>query len=421
MNNQVAVLRMASLARILLLAVFVSAFASAAIAQTESQQQQDPQQQTIKIPTALVTVPVIVTDRYGRFITGLERNDFSIREDGVLQNVEDFSSTEEPFNVALLIDTSRSTQNKLGTIRKAALSFIKQLQPNDRVMIVTFDEQVRFVSDFTDSRTELERAVKTLKSSYLTSLYDAIFRTITEKMLPIKGRKAIVVLTDGVDTASKRASFESVLEAVAATGIISYAIQYETRNDGGPIMKPLNLPGVPGNSFVSKGNSISYRPQDQSKPPQQNKSETEEKKEERRPFINIPRPTTTVFGDSSPPNSRPSVPSTQVNSQAQQPLRDRYLVAADFLKSLAAQSGALYLRAESIENTSYAFQRIAEELRHQYTLTYVSSNDRKDGNYRAIAVRTNHPNLVVRARLGYRVPKVEEDDDEKKPENPSKP
>ncbi len=420
MNNQVAVLRMTSLARILLLAVFVSAFTSAAIAQTESQQQQDPQQQTIKIPTALVTVPVIVTDRYGRFITGLERNDFSIREDGVLQNVEDFSSTEEPFNVALLIDTSRSTQNKLGTIRKAALSFIKQLQPNDRVMIVTFDEQVRFVSDFTNSRAELERAVKTLKSSYLTSLYDAIYRTITEKMLPIKGRKAIVVLTDGVDTASKRASFESVLEAVAATGIISYAIQYETRNDGGPVMKPLNLPGIPGNSFAPRGRSISYRSQDQSKPDQQKKSETEEKKEEGRPFINIPRPTTTVFGDSSPTNSRPSAPSTQVNSQAQQPLRDRYLVAADFLKSLAAQSGALYLRAESIENTSYAFQRIAEELRHQYTLTYVSSNDRKDGNYRGIAVRTNRSNLVVRARLGYRVPKVEEEDD-KKSENPSKP
>ncbi len=422
MNNLLATWRMKFLTRTFVLsAVIVSALASAAFGQTESRQQQDPQQPTIKIPTALVTVPVIVTDRYGRFITGLERKDFTIREDGVIQTVEDFSSTEAPFNVALLIDTSRSTQNKLGTIRKAALSFIKQLQPNDRVMIVTFDEQVRFVSDFTNSRAELERAVKTLKSSYLTSLYDAIYRTITEKMLPVKGRKAIVVLTDGVDTASKRASFESVLEAVAATGIISYAIQYETRNDGGPIMKPLNLPGIPGNSFVSRGSLISYRSQDQTKPPQQTKPEAEDKKEEPRPFINIPRPTTTVFGDSSPMNSRPSAPSTQVNSQAQQPLRDRYLVAADFLKSLAAQSGALYIRAESIENTSYAFQRIAEELRHQYTLTYVSSNDQKDGNYRAIAVRTNYPELIVRARLGYRVPKVEEEDDDKKPEHPSKP
>jgi len=430
MNNQATTLRMTSSIRAFaFLSVIVLTLATQAWGQSDNQQQQDPQQPLIKIPTSLVTVPVIVTDRYGRFITGLNRDDFSIREDGVLQNVEDFSSTEAPFNVALLIDTSRSTQNKLGTIRKAALSFIKQLQPNDRVMIVTFDEQVRFISELTDNRAELERAVKSLKSSYLTSLYDAIYRTIAEKMLQIQGRKAIVVLTDGVDTASKKGSFENVLEAVAATGIISYAIQYETRNDGGPIMKPLSLPGIPSNSFVSKSSGASIRWQNQDEARQQSKANPEksatEKKDDRQPFINLPRPTGSIFNEGSSNKSKTSspgsVPSTQVNSQAQQPLRDRYLVAADFLKSLAAQSGALYIRAESIENTSYAFQRIAEELRHQYTLTYVSTNEQRDGNYRAIAVRTNHPNLIVRARLGYRVPKSEDSENDKSAETPSKP
>src|SRR5262245_4845934 len=165
---------------------------------------QDPQQSTVLIlPTTLITVPVIVTDRYGRFITGLGRSDFSVREDGVAQRIERFSSTEAPFNVALLIDTSRSTQNKLPAIRKAALAFIKQLQPSDRVMIVTFDEQVRFISDFTNNTAELQRAIKSVKSSYLTSLYDAISLTITQKMEKIQGRKAIVILSDGVDTASR--------------------------------------------------------------------------------------------------------------------------------------------------------------------------------------------------------------------------
>src|SRR5215470_344399 len=157
--------------------------------------QQDQQQPSIKIGTNLVTVPVIVTDRYGKFVTGLSRNEFTLREEGAQQKIEDFSSTEAPFSVALLIDTSRSTQNKLSKIRKAALNFIDRLLPNDRVMVVSFDEKVRFVSDFTSNQAELERAVKSLKTSYLTSLYDAIYLTITEKMSRIEGRKAIVILT----------------------------------------------------------------------------------------------------------------------------------------------------------------------------------------------------------------------------------
>src|SRR5215475_3867306 len=204
--------------------------------------QQDPQ--SIKIPTNLVTVPVIVTDRYGRFITGLGRNQFTVREEGSAQKIEDFSSTEAPFTVALLIDTSRSTQNKLGKIRKAAETFIKQLLPNDRIMVVSFDEKVRFICDFTSDHAELERAVKSLKSSYLTSLYDAIHLTINEKMNKVQGRKAIVVLTDGVDTASKQATYESAIELAASGGIITYTVQYETRNDGGSPIKPRDLPGV---------------------------------------------------------------------------------------------------------------------------------------------------------------------------------
>jgi Ca-activated chloride channel homolog len=114
----------------------------------------------IKVATALVTVPVVVTDRYGQFVTGLSRNDFALRENGDQQQITSFSSTEEPFNVALLIDTSRSTKNKLRSIRKAALNFIKQLQPNDRALIGTFDERVNFRGDFTSDRRELERAIR---------------------------------------------------------------------------------------------------------------------------------------------------------------------------------------------------------------------------------------------------------------------
>src|SRR5262244_4301274 len=126
----------------------------------EEKPQQDQQQPTIKIGTNLVTVPVIVTDHYGRFITGLTRKEFTVREEGSPQKIEDFSSTEAPFSVALLIDTSHSTKNKLGRIRKAAETFIRQLLPNDRIMVVSFDDKVRFVCDFSSDHEVLKRAVK---------------------------------------------------------------------------------------------------------------------------------------------------------------------------------------------------------------------------------------------------------------------
>src|SRR5215467_14475310 len=242
----------------------------------EEKPQQDQQQPTIKIGTNLVTVPVIVTDRYGRFVTGLTRKEFTVREEGSPQKIEDFSSTEAPFSVALLIDTSRSTQTKLDKIRKAARTFIKQLLPNDRIMVVSFDEQVRFVCDFTSNHAELESAVHSLKSSYLTKLYDAIYLTINEKMSRIQGRKAIVVLTDGVDTASKQANYESAIDLAASAGIITYTVQYDTRNDGGPVMKPRDLPGI-GRSLVS-GSNLRWQDVQQQKPkPESEESGSESK------------------------------------------------------------------------------------------------------------------------------------------------
>ena len=361
----------------------------------EEKPQQDPQQPSIKIGTNLVTVPVIVTDRYGRFATGLTRNEFTVREEGSSQKIEEFSSTEAPFSVALLIDTSRSTQNKLDRIRKAAETFIKQLLPNDRIMVVSFDDKVRFVCDFTSDHAELKRAVKSLKSSYATSPYDAIHLTIIEKLNRVQGRKAIVVLTDGVDTASKQATFESAIELAASAGIITYTVQYETRNDGSS--KPVSIPGI-GNSFAPRS-GLRWQDAQQQKPkPESEESKSESKGES---LINIPR---SQEAPGSTPGSRPS---SRVNSQRKQPIRDRYLIAADFLRTLAAQSGGLPFRAETIENTSYAFQLIANELHNQYTLTYISTNENRDGNYRTIAVGVNNPDLIVRARRFYRAPKDE--------------
>jgi Ca-activated chloride channel family protein len=311
--------------------------------------EQDPRQtNTIRVDTSLVTVPVIVTDREGRFVTRLSRNDFQLSEDGKSQEIASFSSTEAPFNVALLIDTSRSTRELLGTIRKAALSFVKQLQPQDRVLIVTFDEKVNFRGEFTSDRRQLQRTINAVKSSYLTTVYDAISRTISEKLAPISGRKAIVVFSDGVDTWSQQATYESTLDLVARSGVSVYAVQYNTSNIGGTAASPYLLP--------------------------------------RRYF------------------SAPFVSPQQDRLRAE---FERHRIATNFLRTLADQSGARHLQAESIESSERAFALIADELRHQYTLEYYSTNDQRDGGYRAITVRLRRDDLMVRARRGYRAPKGE--------------
>lgn len=350
----------------------------------------DPQGPVIRFDTAYVVLPVIVTDRYGQFVTGLGQRDFTVREDGVKQEIATFSNTEAPFDVALLLDTSHSTQRKLGAIRKAALTFIKQLQPNDRVMIVTFDDRVRFASELTNDREALKKTIDRVKSGFATSLYDAVSLTVVQKLSQLGGRRAMVVLTDGVDTASKLGTYESTLDLISTAGVIAYAIQYETRNDGGPLMKPINLPGI----------SRASEEGDSTAPPARQK----------------------IMVNSLMPQSRPLSQTILVNSFSPQTavrpqegqVRDRYLIARDFLRALALQSGARYHQAENIESTSYAFSVIANELRHQYTLAYYSTNEKRDGRLRTVSVVVPSNDLLVRTRTAFRAPKAPDEADPQK-------
>src|ERR1051326_1861846 len=114
----------------------------------------------VKVDTTLVTIPVSVMDRDGRYVPNLLKDDFRIWEDGVEQEVAFFQSVDKPFSVVLMLDTSPSTQCRLDDIQNAAIDFINQLRPDDRVMVVSFNDDIKILSDFTTDRSKLRRAVE---------------------------------------------------------------------------------------------------------------------------------------------------------------------------------------------------------------------------------------------------------------------
>ena len=183
----------------------------------------------VRVDTTLVTVPVSVLDRQGRFVPNLRREDFSVFENGVEQAIAYFEPAEKPFTVALLLDTSASTHFHLSEIKEAAIAFAKQLRPQDRVLIVSFNDEVLLLTEATNDSNLIETVIEeNANTGNSTRLYDAVDLTIKERLNKIKGRKAIVLFTDGVDTSSQQASYQSTLREVEELDALIYPIQYDT-------------------------------------------------------------------------------------------------------------------------------------------------------------------------------------------------
>lgn len=195
--------------------------------------------QVITVETNLVTTPVSVLDRNGRFIPGLRKKDFKIFEDGVQQKITYFQSEEQPFTVVLMIDTSPSTKYHIDEIHFAAVTFVNQLRPTDKVMVVAFDQRFRVFTEPTNERQKMYAAIYSAQFGSGTSLYDAVDRVANLDLLNVPGRKAVVIFTDGVDTTSRRANYESSIAAVEEIDALLYPIRYNTLLRG-------DIAGIPG-------------------------------------------------------------------------------------------------------------------------------------------------------------------------------
>lgn len=312
---------------------------------------------TLRVDTTLVSLPVSVMDRNGKFIPNLRKEDFRIWENGMEQQVAYFASVDKPFTVALVIDTSGSTKYRLLEIQDAAITFIEQLRPDDRVMIVAFSDRIRVLSQPTNDRWALRDAIRRTAPGSGTRLYDAVDMIINEHFNNIDGRKAIVLFTDGVDTTSKRASYESTVRDAEELDALIYPVEFDTYAD----MAGGGWPG--GGGGRRKGGVLDD-------------------------LVSI------IIGGGITIGSGAGGGGGSGTTREEYELGDRYL------HDLARVSGARLYNAE-MQNLDFAFRSVAEELRRQYSLGYYPKNKPTAGERRGIRVRVARPELVVRTRDSY--------------------
>lgn len=189
---------------------------------------QDADDAPIKVNTLLLTMPLTVSDHSGRNVPGLKKADFSIFQNGVEQDIEYFFNEEAPMNVAVLIDSSASTREVLDKIQKSARSFVKLFRPEDKGIIVTFDYQTMFLSDLTADKKKLAQAIEQIRIADRagSDMNDAVSRIVNSRFASFKGRKAIIVLTDGM-VMRQNVSTQQTLEMLQKSDTLFYPIIFK--------------------------------------------------------------------------------------------------------------------------------------------------------------------------------------------------
>lgn len=368
-----------------LLILFASA-AFTAFAQTQPtptpKPTPNPEDEEIRIDTELIEVPISVTDKLGKPILTLKKENFVVLEDGKPQSVTEFMATSAPFEVALILDTSGSTLSELPMIRRAAQNFITSLRPGDRVSIIAYrafrEEKaattavVDVLTPLTADRTVLAAALEKTQTSFGTPYYDSLIQ-VAEKVFKdppsaeFRGRRAVVALTDGVDSTSA-SDFPEAQELLEATGAGLYFIKVDTRG--------FFEENLLGDCSLTKRFSQAQL---------------------RRYYKTLPR------------NSRAenTMNFCQIGDFERLEISKRlYQLADDQMEDLAKRSGGRVFPIGDLSEARTAFKKVADEIGTRYSLGYYSSNEKRDGTYRKITVQLKAlpAGAQVRAREGYTAP-----------------
>jgi Ca-activated chloride channel family protein len=344
----------------------------------------------VKVETQLVEVPVVITDKTGKPILNLKQNNFTVYEDGKQQEILDFSATSAPFEVALVLDTSGSTRADLQLIQRAAESFVASLRPGDRVAIIAYNMAPRdpaipltpresavpavseILTNLTSSRTALSEALQRVSTSNGTPYYDSLVQ-VADKVFAaapeeeFRGRRALVALTDGVDSTSI-ADFDEARQKLERDGVISFFIKVDTR--------PYFEDRILGDCYTAmRFSTAQIRRYYRSFGARANMERTDD-------FCKL--------GDFE----RLAVSKTL------------YEIANNEMNTLAKTSGGRVFEVADLSEARSAFKNVADEIGTKYSLGYYSSNEKRDGTYRKIRVEVKGvpAGTVVRAREGYTAP-----------------
>ncbi|MCU1288122.1 MAG: Mg-chelatase subunit ChlD [Acidobacteria bacterium] len=301
--------------------------------------------EVIKVDSAIVRLNVGVVDQKGRPITSLTRDNFTIYENGVKQNIARFEPTVAPFSVVMILDMSGSTKSFRDNIRLSALRFLDALTPQDRVAVIEFYNKVNLLNDFTTNRKTVAQSISAANGVGDTQLYKALKLALEKLAKEGNRRKAIVVLTDGIDT-EVRNSDRDFLSKFEDEQVLT-AIKPETNEALNRILNQSDAEGV------------------------------------------------TIYPLALPTGDPKKLADPTPRQIA------LFQAARSRLEVLAMRTGGTLNTINRLEEMSRLYAEVAADLRTLYTIEYQSTDDKRDGKWREIKIQVSSPDLISRTRQGY--------------------
>jgi VWFA-related protein len=300
---------------------------------------------TVKIDTSIVRLNVGVVDQRGRPITDLDKTNFRIYEDGVRQDIIRFEPSSAPFSVVLILDMSGSTLSMRQVMKMSAFRFLDALSPDDRVAVVEFYDKINLRNDFTTDRNTIAHSIDVSNGRGKTQFYSALDFSLDKLAREGNRRKAIIVLSDGVDTAAQdidRDTLGKIPDNQVAT-----AINPESSNILSKVLKKADLLGV------------------------------------------------TIYPLALPTGDPAKLADPTPRQVAM------YNAARARLQLVADRTGGTLHAINRLEDMGNLYATVAADIRTLYTIEYQPQNEKHDGKWRTISIRTDNPNLISRTRPGY--------------------
>src|SRR6185369_6077367 len=302
----------------------------------------------ISVNTTEVMIPVTVRDSNGRLVNDLTRSDFRVFENDSEQPLSDLALRQVPVDVVLMVDASSSVASNIDDFRRAAEGFAERLADDDRISLIKFDDRVELLQDWTHSRFQLRRAWRRIVPGILTGFTDALLLAAREQFGDTKSRRAIIVLSDGIDSGRGTATLESAVQALLRSQISVYVV---SNTEISRAAKRAELDSLTG------GTDSAVR-----------------------------------FNQLRIDDLRTGLRVLDLSEQ--------------MLAQLTATTGGKLYKPQSFAGLESTYAAVAEELRHQYALYYTPLNKVRDGGFRRWRVEMTNPTYQSHTRVGYFAPKL---------------